>query len=81
VNEEPLQIRTYVYNDDMSKKTLLMTHGYCMSSVFFARLLPELSKHYRIVMFDNLGWGLNSRTQNVGDALDSSEKAEQWIMT
>ena len=79
VNGEPLKIRTYVYNDDKSKKTLLMTHGYAMSSVFFARLLPELSKHYRIVMFDNLGFGLNSRTENVGDALESTEKAEKWF--
>ena len=58
-----MQVRTFVYNDDMSKKTLVMTHGYAIGAVHsFARLLPELSKQYRIVMFDNLGWGLNSRT-------------------
>ena len=32
-------------------------------------------------MVDNLAWGLNSRTENVGDALGSAEKAEQWINT
>jgi len=53
-----------------------MTHGYLMASVFFARLLPALGKHYRIVMFDNLGFGLNQRTDDVGDALENPEKAE-----
>ena len=58
-----------------------MTHGFGMSTIYLARLLPELSKHYRIVMFDNLGSGLNSRTDDVGDALESVDKAEQWIAT
>ena len=62
LNGEPLQVRTYIYNNDKTKKTLLLTHGLHSSSVFFVRLLPELAKHYRIVMFDNLGGGLNSRT-------------------
>ena len=59
MNGQPLQVRVQIYNDDPSKKTLVMTHGYMMASVFFARLLPSLGKHYRIVMFDNLGFGLN----------------------
>ena len=62
VNGEALQVRAAIYNDDKSKKTLVMTHGFGMASVFMARLLPELSKKYRIVLFDNLGFGLNSRT-------------------
>ena len=79
VNGEPLRVRVAVYNDDKSKKTLVMTHGYEYSSALMARILPGLAKNYRIVMFDNLGWGLNSRTDNVGDALDSAESAERWI--
>ena len=78
---ERLAVRTFIYNDDRSKKTLVMTHGYCMASVYFSRLLPALAQHYRIVMVDNLGWGLNSRTQNVGDALETAEKAEGWLNT
>lgn len=30
-------------------------------------------------MFDNLGWGLNQRLQDVGEALDSAEKSYEWI--
>ena len=78
---ERLAVRTYVYNDDKSKKTLFLTHGYVMSSVYFARILPALGQHYRIVMVDNLAWGLNSRTQNVGNALEDPQKAEIWINT
>ena len=59
---EALAVRTYVYNDDKSKKTLLMTHGMALSSAFYARLWPKLSKKYRIVAFDHLGHGLNTRT-------------------
>lgn len=77
---EELAIRVTIYNDDRSKKTLLMTHGYCMASVYFAKLLPALAEHYRIVMFDNLGWGLNSRTMEVGDALESAAKAEEYLV-
>eukprot|EP00354_Favella_ehrenbergii_P004130 CAMPEP_0170464868 /NCGR_PEP_ID=MMETSP0123-20130129/9419_1 /TAXON_ID=182087 /ORGANISM="Favella ehrenbergii, Strain Fehren 1" /LENGTH=139 /DNA_ID=CAMNT_0010730609 /DNA_START=186 /DNA_END=606 /DNA_ORIENTATION=+ len=58
-----------------------MTHGYCMAAVFHARMLPALAQHYRIVLFDNLSWGLNSRVDNIGDALDSAEKAEQWLVS
>ena len=77
---QTLAVRTIIYNNDRSKKTLLMTHGYCMASVYFSRILPALAEHYRIVMFDNLGWGLNSRTDAVGDALESPEKAEKYTV-
>ena len=56
---QQLAVRTYIYNNDRSKKTLLMTHGAMMASLFFSRIVPELAKHYRIVMFDNLAWGMN----------------------
>ena len=69
VGEVIYGVRVHVYNDDPSKKTLLMTHGYAMAAVFHARMLPALSQHYRIVLFDNLSFGLNDRSQNVGDAL------------
>ena len=58
-----------------------MTHGFGQSCAYFGRILPELAKHYRIVMFDNLGHGLNTRMEDVGDALESPEKAENWMVT
>lgn len=80
MNGQDLAIRTHIYNDDRSKKTLLMTHGYAMASVYFCRIMPALAEHYRIVMFDNCSWGLNSRTEDVGDALESADKAEKYTL-
>ena len=57
-----------------------MTIGYSGGSVYFAKILPGLAKHYRIVLFDNMGWGLNTRTEEVGDALESPEKAEKYML-
>jgi len=51
-----------------------------MASVYFVGILPALSKHYRVVMVDNLAWGLNQRTLEAGDALESPEKAEAWTL-
>ena len=80
VKGQNLAVRTFIYNDDRSKKTLLMTHGYAMAAPFYVGIIPKLAQHYRIVMFDNLAWGLNSKTDEVGDALESPEKAEAWIV-
>lgn len=82
MNAETLQVRTFIYDLDssMHKKTLLLTHGNAMASVFYSRILPGLAAHYRVVMFDNMSWGLNTRLQNVGDALESPEKAERWVI-
>lgn len=57
-----------------------MTHGFLSASVFFARLLPAIGKQYRIVMFDNLGFGLNDRTQNVGNGCENPDEAEKWVV-
>jgi pimeloyl-ACP methyl ester carboxylesterase len=54
-------VRTIIYSDGEPRKTLVMTHGYGISTAFFCKTLVPLSKHYKIVMFDNLGWGLNTR--------------------
>ena len=78
---EDYAVRCHVYNDDRSKKTLVLTHGYCLSAVLYSQMLPALAKHYRIVMFDNLGFGLNRRVQDLGDALESPEKAERWLIS
>ena len=54
------QVRTMIYNDDKTKKTLLLTTG--MSAVIACYfLLNTLAEHYRIVVFDNGGNGLNTK--------------------
>ena len=80
MNDSPLAVRTTIYDEGGKEDTLLMTHGYGVSCVFFWKIVKPLAQHYRIVMFDNLGWGLNTRVEDVGDALESHEKSEAWVV-
>ena len=77
----PFAVRTIIYDDGQpGKRTLVMTHGYAVACVYFFKILKPLAEHFRIVMFDNNSWGLNTRVQNVGDALESPQKAEAWLV-
>ena len=41
-------------------------------------MIEPLAKLYRIVMFDNCSWGLNSRLEK-SSGLESPEAAEEWL--
>jgi pimeloyl-ACP methyl ester carboxylesterase len=43
------------------KKTLVILHGYPTSSFDYYKVLPELSKHYRVVIHDHLGFGFSDK--------------------
>ena len=59
---QELAVRTHIYNDDKDKKTLLMTHGFGMSGVLTAfKIMKPLAEHYRLVIFDHGGFGLNTK--------------------
>ncbi len=44
-----------------SKKTMVILHGYPTSTFDYYKVLPELSKHYRIIMHDHLGFGFSDK--------------------
>lgn len=45
-----------------TKPTLVLVHGYMCSGVSsFVQWFRLLVPHYRVVVFDNCGWGLNTR--------------------
>ena len=72
-------VRTHIYNDDKTKKTLLCTHGFGMSAVMnYFMMMKPLAEHYRLVMVDNGGWGLNTKYMGT-KALESPEAAEEFI--
>lgn len=55
-------------------------HCYMNASVSnFAQLLPYLMPTYRVVCFDNCGWGLNSRVDDCS-GLASAEAANAWLL-
>ena len=80
VDDKPFKIRKYeIGAEDEGKKTLVMVHGYAVSGPYYSHLWKSLSKNYRIVSFDNLGWGLNTRLQECKGS-GSPEQAEQWVL-
>ena len=78
MEEAPYRVRVFDIDDGTDKKTLVLLHGFGMASCMFGPLLSILAKQYRLVLFDNLGWGLNSRLKE-SKALESAETAEAWV--
>ena len=73
---KPFQVRVFTIGDK-SKKTLVLIHGYGVSSLIFYAILKPLAKKYRLVLFDNGGWGLNTRVDKCS-GLQSPDAAEEW---
>lgn len=51
----------FVIDEGSSKDTLVILHGYPTSSFDYMKVLPELSKHYRVVVHDHLGFGFSDK--------------------
>ena len=82
VEGKKLAARTIIYNDDKSKKTLVCTHGFgCNGAMSYFKILVPLAEHYRIVIFDMLGWGLNTKVKKEETkGLTSPEASEDYIV-
>ena len=55
VIDEPLN------GDSKNKETLVILHGYPTSSYDYYKVLPELCKHYRVIIHDHLGFGFSEK--------------------
>ena len=42
-------------------ETMVILHGYPTSSYDYYKVLPELSKHYRVIIHDHLGFGFSDK--------------------
>ena len=42
-------------------ETMVVLHGYPTSSYDYYKVLPELSKHYRVIIHDHLGFGFSDK--------------------
>tara|TARA_B110000091_G_scaffold211140_1_gene255216 strand:+ start:3795 stop:4673 length:879 start_codon:yes stop_codon:yes gene_type:complete len=51
----------FVIDEGTSKDVLVILHGYPTSSFDYLKVLPELSKHYRVIIHDHLGFGFSDR--------------------
>ena len=76
---KPFKVRVLVYGKkEENKKTLCMTHGYLGNSTVWGHMLNILAEHYRLVLFDNGSFGLNTRLEKTV-ATESPEAAEEWF--
>ena len=78
---KPYQVRTVYYKEPYKgtkKKTIVMTHGYGSNCTTFVTLLCHLAKKYDLVLYDNCGWGLNTKLTEC-KGLESKQAAFDWL--
>ena len=65
---------------EIEKPTLVMTHGFGSASCHFAPIIPELMKHFRIVLFDNLSFGCNPKDGVRLTDLTKCDLVDAWLV-
>ena len=55
--------------DKIPTETMVILHGYPTSSYDYYKVLPELSKHYRVIVHDHLGFGFSDKPLNYSYSL------------
>ena len=78
MKEGPFRVRVFEIGDK-TKKTLVITHGFSGCALSYYTMIHTLAKSYRLVLFDNCSWGLNTRVQTC-EGLESPVKAEAWLI-
>jgi len=64
--------------DKVPTKTMVVLHGYPTSSYDYYKVLPELSKHYRVIIHDHLGFGFSDKPLDYSySLLDQADLALQ----
>ena len=56
-----LNKEVFVIDEGKSENTLVILHGYATSSIDYYKILPELSKHYRVIIQDFVGFGFSDK--------------------
>lgn len=55
----------FVIDEGKSEDTLVLFHGYATSSIDYSKVLPELSKHYRVIIQDFVGFGFSDKPTKI----------------
>ena len=64
--------------DKIPTETMVILHGYPTSSYDYYKVLPELSKHYRVIIHDHLGFGFSDKPLDYSySLLDQADVALQ----
>ena len=68
----------FLSEDKIPTETMVILHGYPTSSYDYYKVLPELSKHYRVIIHDNLGFGFSDKPLDYSySLLDQADVALQ----
>lgn len=57
-----LDKEVFIIDEGRSENTLVILHGYGTSSIDYYKVLPELTKHFRVVIQDFIGFGFSDKT-------------------
>ena len=69
VNNNRLFVIDSNNNINTSQKSMVILHGYPTSSFDYYKVLPELSKNYRVILHDHLGFGFSDKPKNIDYSL------------
>ena len=68
----------FLSEDKIPTETMVILHGYPTSSYDYYKVLPELSKHYRVIIHDHLGFGFSDKPLDYSySLLDQADVALQ----
>ncbi|OSY89382.1 hypothetical protein WH52_01725 [Tenacibaculum holothuriorum] len=59
----------FVVDEGNHEETLVILHGYPTSSYDYYKVLPELVKHYRVIIHDHIGFGFSDKPLNYSYSL------------
>ena len=69
VNNNRLFVIDTNNDSNTSQKSMVILHGYPTSSFDYYKVLPELSKNYRVILHDHLGFGFSDKPKDVNYSL------------
>ena len=69
VNNNRLFVIDTNNDSNTSQKSMVILHGYPTSSFDYYKVLPELSKNYRLILHDHLGFGFSDKPKDVNYSL------------
>ena len=73
--------KIFVIDEGDFAGTIVILHGYPTSSYDYCRILPELTKHFRVVIHDHVGFGFSDKPDSLTYSLiDQADIALQLWM-
>ncbi len=64
-----LDYQLFVVDESTAKETLVILHGYPTCSYDYYAVLAILTKHFRVIIHDQLGFGLSDKPLNYSHSL------------